>query len=88
MHVFCFCSDLEQYVGTLQKDSHRVVTLKDVEDGAVTLRKVGESLAGLKGKTTENTFTTRNTTVHSTVLNCFLLNLIFINNLCDKQDNT
>ncbi|XP_077365736.1 sickle tail protein homolog isoform X5 [Festucalex cinctus] len=43
--------DLEQYVGTLQNDSsgtHRVVTLKDVEEGAVTLRKVGESLAGLK----------------------------------------
>ncbi|XP_069015601.1 sickle tail protein homolog isoform X14 [Embiotoca jacksoni] len=45
--------DLEQYVGSLQKDSattHRVVTLKDVEEGAVTLRKVGESLAGLKGE--------------------------------------
>ncbi|XP_008279036.1 sickle tail protein homolog isoform X13 [Stegastes partitus] len=46
-------SDLEQFVGSLQKDSattHRVVTLKDVEEGAVTLRKVGESLAGLKGE--------------------------------------
>ncbi|XP_039982362.1 sickle tail protein homolog isoform X3 [Xiphias gladius] len=46
-------SELEQYVGSLQKDSaatHRVVTLKDVEEGAVTLRKVGESLAGLKGE--------------------------------------
>ncbi|XP_057680047.1 sickle tail protein isoform X2 [Corythoichthys intestinalis] len=45
--------DLEQYVGALQKDSsgnHRGVTLKDVEEGAVTLRKVGESLAGLKGE--------------------------------------
>ncbi|XP_034427797.1 sickle tail protein homolog isoform X9 [Hippoglossus hippoglossus] len=45
--------DLEQYVGSLQKDpgaTHRVVTLKDVEEGAVTLRKVGESLAGLKGE--------------------------------------
>ncbi|XP_042255012.1 sickle tail protein homolog isoform X12 [Thunnus maccoyii] len=45
--------ELEQYVGSLQKDSaasHRVVTLKDVEEGAVTLRKVGESLAGLKGE--------------------------------------
>ncbi|XP_077591884.1 sickle tail protein homolog [Stigmatopora nigra] len=45
--------DLEQYVGALQKDStgnHRAVTLKDVEEGAVTLRKVGESLAGLKGE--------------------------------------
>uniref|UniRef100_A0A665X611 Si:ch211-285f17.1 n=1 Tax=Echeneis naucrates TaxID=173247 RepID=A0A665X611_ECHNA len=45
--------ELEQYVGSLQKDfaaTHRVVTLKDVEEGAVTLRKVGESLAGLKGE--------------------------------------
>ncbi|XP_037613301.1 sickle tail protein homolog isoform X16 [Sebastes umbrosus] len=45
--------ELEQYVGSLQKDSaatQRVVTLKDVEEGAVTLRKVGESLAGLKGE--------------------------------------
>ncbi|XP_044195385.1 sickle tail protein isoform X16 [Thunnus albacares] len=45
--------ELEQYVGSLQKDSaasHRVLTLKDVEEGAVTLRKVGESLAGLKGE--------------------------------------
>ncbi|XP_035981184.1 sickle tail protein isoform X27 [Fundulus heteroclitus] len=46
-------SELEEYVGSLQKDSAattRVVTLKDVEEGAVTLRKVGESLAGLKGE--------------------------------------
>ncbi|XP_047205170.1 sickle tail protein homolog isoform X5 [Girardinichthys multiradiatus] len=46
-------SELEQYVGSLQKDSAtttRVVTLRDVEEGAVTLRKVGESLAGLKGE--------------------------------------
>ncbi|CAI5673062.1 unnamed protein product [Oreochromis niloticus] len=46
-------SELEQYVGSLQSDSattHRAVTLKDVEEGAVTLRKVGESLAGLKGE--------------------------------------
>ncbi|XP_034053330.1 sickle tail protein homolog isoform X18 [Gymnodraco acuticeps] len=46
--------DLEQYVGSLQNDSaaaaQRVVTMKDVEEGAVTLRKVGESLAGLKGE--------------------------------------
>ncbi|KAM9839165.1 sickle tail protein homolog isoform 1-T1 [Aulostomus maculatus] len=45
--------ELEQYVGSLQKDSaasNRVVTLKEVEEGAVTLRKVGESLAGLKGE--------------------------------------
>lgn len=48
----CVCSELEQYVVTLQKDStNRAVTLKDVEEGAVTLRKVGESLAGLKGET-------------------------------------
>ncbi|XP_014904963.1 sickle tail protein homolog isoform X23 [Poecilia latipinna] len=46
-------SELEQYVASLQPDSAtttRVVTLKDVEEGAVTLRKVGESLAGLKGE--------------------------------------
>ncbi|KAM4606344.1 sickle tail protein homolog isoform 3-T3 [Polymixia lowei] len=45
--------ELEQYVDSLKKDSvgpHRAVTLKDVEEGAVTLRKVGESLAGLKGE--------------------------------------
>ncbi|XP_068199701.1 sickle tail protein homolog isoform X4 [Antennarius striatus] len=45
--------ELEQYVVSLQKDlaaTRRVVTLKDVEEGAVTLRKVGESLAGLKGE--------------------------------------
>uniref|UniRef100_A0A3Q1EZX3 Actin interacting protein 3-like C-terminal domain-containing protein n=1 Tax=Acanthochromis polyacanthus TaxID=80966 RepID=A0A3Q1EZX3_9TELE len=46
-------SELEQFVGSLQKDSattQRAVTLRDVEEGAVTLRKVGESLAGLKGE--------------------------------------
>uniref|UniRef100_A0AAV2L591 Actin interacting protein 3-like C-terminal domain-containing protein n=1 Tax=Knipowitschia caucasica TaxID=637954 RepID=A0AAV2L591_KNICA len=46
-------SELEQYVGSLQKDTggaQRTVTLRDVEEGAVTLRKVGESLAGLKGE--------------------------------------
>uniref|UniRef100_A0A3Q3WAI2 Actin interacting protein 3-like C-terminal domain-containing protein n=1 Tax=Mola mola TaxID=94237 RepID=A0A3Q3WAI2_MOLML len=51
--VLAQLSELEQYVVSLQKDSaatHRVVTLKDVEEGAVTLRKVGESLAGLKGE--------------------------------------
>ncbi|XP_061661429.1 sickle tail protein homolog isoform X7 [Syngnathoides biaculeatus] len=45
--------DLEQYVGALQKGTsgtRRAVTLRDVEEGAVTLRKVGESLAGLKGE--------------------------------------
>lgn len=53
----CVCSELEQYVVTLQKDSattNRAVTLKDVEEGAVTLRKVGESLAGLKGETVKS----------------------------------
>ncbi|KAJ8419150.1 hypothetical protein AAFF_G00006490 [Aldrovandia affinis] len=45
--------ELEQYVDGLKKDSstvHWAVTLKDVEDGAVGLRRVGESLAGLKGE--------------------------------------
>ncbi|XP_064188868.1 sickle tail protein homolog isoform X11 [Anguilla rostrata] len=47
--------ELEQYVDELKKDSassavQRAVTLKDVEEGAVGLRKVGESLAGLKGE--------------------------------------
>uniref|UniRef100_A0A3Q1HU37 Actin interacting protein 3-like C-terminal domain-containing protein n=1 Tax=Anabas testudineus TaxID=64144 RepID=A0A3Q1HU37_ANATE len=52
-HVLTQLSELELFVASLQKDSaatHRVVTLKDVEEGAVTLRKVGESLAGLKGE--------------------------------------
>jgi len=48
--------DLEQYVETLRTDSspavsQRSVKLKEVEEGAVSLRKVGENLAGLKGKT-------------------------------------
>lgn len=57
---FChFCSDfkseLEKYVEKLKKDSAcstttRPITLKDVEEGAVNLRKVGEALAGLKGE--------------------------------------
>ncbi|XP_077100501.1 sickle tail protein homolog isoform X8 [Siphateles boraxobius] len=47
--------DLEQYVETLRTDSspavsQRDVTLKEVEEGAVSLRKVGENLAGLKGE--------------------------------------
>ncbi|XP_041100160.1 sickle tail protein homolog isoform X8 [Polyodon spathula] len=47
--------NLERYVDELHRDStsstvHRAVTLKDVEEGAVSLRKVGESLAGLKGE--------------------------------------
>ncbi|XP_053717060.1 sickle tail protein homolog isoform X13 [Synchiropus splendidus] len=49
-HVLKQLSDLEQYVGVLQKDTQRAVTLKEVEEGAVTLRNVGESLAGLKGE--------------------------------------
>lgn len=47
----------------LQKDSastQRTVTLKDVEEGAVTLRKVGESLAGLKGELAKRIPTTGN----------------------------
>ena len=70
MHFVCVCSELEQYVVSLQKDSaatHRVVTLKDVEEGAVTLRKVGESLAGLKGKTTDNILTAVNNILQNTL---------------------
>lgn len=49
------CRDLEQYVESMRKDSNaatavRPITLKEVEEGAVGLRKVGESLAALKGK--------------------------------------
>ncbi|XP_038144918.1 sickle tail protein homolog isoform X7 [Cyprinodon tularosa] len=52
-HVLMQLSELEQYVGSLQKASAtatKTVTLKDVEEGAVNLRKVGESLTGLKGE--------------------------------------
>uniref|UniRef100_A0A3B3D409 Si:ch211-207d6.2 n=1 Tax=Oryzias melastigma TaxID=30732 RepID=A0A3B3D409_ORYME len=52
-HVLTQLNELEHYVGSLQNDSataKKVVTLKDVEEGAITLRKVGESLAGLKGE--------------------------------------
>lgn len=66
----CVCSELEQYVVSLQKDSaatNRVVTLKDVEEGAVTLRKVGESLAGLKGKKTDAILTAGNNIMHNPV---------------------
>lgn len=47
-------SDLEQYIESVRKDSSshasaRPITLKEVEEGAVSLRKVGESLASLKG---------------------------------------
>ncbi|XP_060777358.1 sickle tail protein homolog isoform X7 [Neoarius graeffei] len=46
--------DLEQYVESVRRDSNaatavRAITLKEVEEGAIGLRKVGESLAALKG---------------------------------------
>ncbi|XP_073704397.1 sickle tail protein homolog isoform X3 [Garra rufa] len=46
--------ELENYVEMLKKESasamsNRPVTLKDVEEGAVNLRQVGEALATLKG---------------------------------------
>ncbi|KAM4828662.1 sickle tail protein homolog isoform 2-T2 [Thomomys bottae] len=46
-------SELEDFVEDLKKDSSsasRVVTLKDVEDGAFLLRQVGEAVASLKGE--------------------------------------
>ena len=46
-------SELEDFVEDLKKDSSstgRVVTLKDVEDGAFLLRQVGEAVATLKGE--------------------------------------
>ncbi|XP_058606437.1 sickle tail protein homolog isoform X3 [Onychostoma macrolepis] len=47
--------ELENYVEMLKKEStcaisNRPVTLKDVEEGAVNLRRVGEALATLKGE--------------------------------------
>ncbi|KAI4887294.1 hypothetical protein NFI96_030153 [Prochilodus magdalenae] len=47
--------ELEMHVDNLKRDSmsataQRPVTLKDVEEGAVNLRKVGEALAALKGE--------------------------------------
>ncbi|XP_049737782.1 sickle tail protein homolog isoform X4 [Elephas maximus indicus] len=45
--------ELEDFVEDLKKDSAssgRVVTLKDVEDGAFLLRQVGEAVASLKGE--------------------------------------
>ncbi|XP_056598480.1 sickle tail protein homolog isoform X2 [Triplophysa dalaica] len=47
--------ELENYVEKLKQEStcgtsHQAVTLKDVEEGAVNLRKVGEALATLKGE--------------------------------------
>lgn len=59
-----------------------MVTLKDVEEGAVTLRKVGESLAGLKGKTTENILTTGNTAVYNQFSSGLVVSLII-----DMQDS-
>uniref|UniRef100_A0A4W2CJS1 KIAA1217 n=1 Tax=Bos indicus x Bos taurus TaxID=30522 RepID=A0A4W2CJS1_BOBOX len=50
VHKLC---DLEDFVDDLKKDStsaSRVVTLKDVEDGAFLLRQVGEAVASLKGE--------------------------------------
>ncbi|XP_046732268.1 sickle tail protein homolog isoform X2 [Silurus meridionalis] len=46
-------SELEQHVEQLKRNSgsaQRPVTMWDVEDGAVNLRKVGETLATLKGE--------------------------------------
>uniref|UniRef100_A0A4W5L4S8 Uncharacterized protein n=2 Tax=Hucho hucho TaxID=62062 RepID=A0A4W5L4S8_9TELE len=53
--VFNQLGELELYVDTLKRETgsagaHRAVTLKHVEEGAISLRKVGESLAGLKGE--------------------------------------
>ncbi|KAL0966094.1 hypothetical protein UPYG_G00290860 [Umbra pygmaea] len=48
--------ELEEYVDRLRRDTassepgQLPVTLRDVEDGAVNLRRVGEALAGLKGE--------------------------------------
>ncbi|XP_074049112.1 sickle tail protein homolog isoform X14 [Macrotis lagotis] len=45
--------ELEAFVDDLKKDStsaERMVTLKDVEDGAFLLRQVGEAVAALKGE--------------------------------------
>uniref|UniRef100_A0A4W5LQM1 Uncharacterized protein n=1 Tax=Hucho hucho TaxID=62062 RepID=A0A4W5LQM1_9TELE len=53
--VFNQLGELEHYVDTLKRETssagaHRAVTLKHVEEGAVSLRRVGESLAGLRGE--------------------------------------
>ncbi|XP_044281150.1 sickle tail protein homolog isoform X5 [Varanus komodoensis] len=45
--------ELESFVEELKKESmttNRIVTLKDVEDGAFLLRQVGEAVASLKGE--------------------------------------
>ncbi|KAI7809617.1 putative sickle tail protein-like protein [Triplophysa rosa] len=52
-NVLLQLGELENYVEKLKREStsgtsHQAVTLKDVEEGAVNLRKVGEALASLK----------------------------------------
>ena len=52
--VFCLLRELEDYVVRLQRSSapstkQLAPTLREVEDGAVNLRRVGEALALLKG---------------------------------------
>nr|XP_055058024.1 sickle tail protein homolog isoform X3 [Misgurnus anguillicaudatus] len=54
-NVLLQLGDLENYVEKIKRKStsdtgHQAVTLKDVEEGAVNLRKVGEALAALKGE--------------------------------------
>ncbi|XP_031418717.2 sickle tail protein isoform X3 [Clupea harengus] len=54
-NVLIQLGELEKNVERLKRDStsgttSRPITLKDVEEGAVNLRKVGEALAGLKGE--------------------------------------
>ncbi|KAA0719262.1 Sickle tail protein -like protein [Triplophysa tibetana] len=54
-NVLLQLGELENYVEKLKREStcgtsHQAVTLKDVEEGAVNLRKVGEALAALKGE--------------------------------------
>ncbi|XP_047662459.1 sickle tail protein homolog isoform X2 [Tachysurus fulvidraco] len=52
-NVLLQLGDLEMHVEQLKMNSssaQRAVTLRDVEDGAVNLRKVGETLATLKGE--------------------------------------
>ncbi|XP_049334448.1 sickle tail protein homolog isoform X7 [Astyanax mexicanus] len=54
-NVLLQLGDLEKHVENLKRDSmsmpaHHPITLRDVEEGAVNLRKVGEALAALKGE--------------------------------------
>ncbi|XP_072524915.1 sickle tail protein homolog isoform X1 [Salminus brasiliensis] len=54
-NVLLQLGDLEKHVEGLKRDSmsvtaQRPITLRDVEDGAVSLRQVGEALAALKGE--------------------------------------